>query len=139
MVGLNTNRLTDEGIQAVLEQWPTLKWAVEGDDCAEGGNLWSVYQRLIEVYCVVKVGGVAVQVEAAQALLQRETASLAADMAALPPTTAFNRAALLRQEIQDLKNAVHWRIEQLQRISPEEEAVVRNAIAVIETRLLGIG
>ncbi|MEO0536882.1 MAG: hypothetical protein AAF215_23855 [Cyanobacteria bacterium P01_A01_bin.123] len=135
MVSLNANPLTVEAVQSVLEQWPTANHNVHGNQFSTMTDVWQDYQRLMEVYCVVKAGGVAVQVEAAQALLQRETTLLEAEIATLFPEETHHRAAMLRQEIQDLKNSVHWRIEQLQQILPEEEAVVRGVIVAIEARL----
>ena len=68
----------------------------------------------MEIYCIVKAGGVRAQIEAAQALLTREKLTLEAEIAALDnPDSFLGRISLLKQEILELENSTHWRISQL--------------------------
>ncbi|NEP18327.1 MAG: hypothetical protein F6J97_15725 [Leptolyngbya sp. SIO4C1] len=90
------------------------------------------YRRLMEVYSVVKSGGVQVQTEAAKAHLSRELAALhqAADAA------ASERQAQIQQEILELERSTAWRLSTLNTIRPAEEAAVRQYLSEIEQVLL---
>ncbi|MBD0268422.1 MAG: hypothetical protein ICV77_09020 [Cyanobacteria bacterium Co-bin8] len=93
-------------------------------------------RRLMEIYCVVKTGGVEVQTEAAQAHLKRELANLEAELAEAEihaPDSA--QIAILHQEIEDLRRSVHWRLTRLGSIDPDEAAAVTACLAKIEQRL----
>ena len=94
----------------------------------------------MEVYSVVKAGGVAAQIEAAQAYLQRERQSLQQQLATLPTTkeapNQHQKQTQLNHEVQELESSVNWRLHSLKEIKPEEEAAVRQYMAEIERILL---
>ncbi|MBD0337140.1 MAG: hypothetical protein ICV62_16755 [Cyanobacteria bacterium Co-bin13] len=93
-------------------------------------------RRLMEIYCVVKAGGVQVQTEAAQAHLSRELAQLKAELAeAETQRPNSSRSAILHQEIEDLRRSVHWRLTRLRGIDPNEEAAVAACLTEIEQGL----
>lgn len=89
-------------------------------------------RRVMEIYCVVKAGGVQVQQEAAQAHLTRETANIKAAIAALQGQGADQQITSLRQELADLEQTVHWRLTLLQAIHPDEERVVSQYLSSLE-------
>lgn len=95
------------------------------------------YRRLMEIYCLVQLGGRQVQEATAQHFLEEKTRELEAEMAEL---TQFDpdhpRIALLRQEIMELQKSVNWRQQFLQAIAPAEEAAVRATVALIEQTLV---
>lgn len=81
--------------------------------------------RLMEIYCVVKSGGVQTQIEAAQALLTREGAKMLTEIDLLTSQQAEPATiTLIQQEHRDLERSIAWRIAYLEAISPLEEAVV---------------
>lgn len=98
------------------------------------------YHRMMEVYSVVKAGGVDTQIAAAQAYLQRETQSLQQQLAVLQAekdnANLHQKQAQLNHEAQELESSVNWRLHSLKEIKPEEEAAVRQHMAEIERILL---
>lgn len=91
------------------------------------------YQRLMEIYCVVKVGGTSAQIVAAQRLQEAEQAALEAEIAAVATqANPENRVAALRQEIQEVEYSVTHRINYLHRIDPQEERTVRSCLSLID-------
>jgi hypothetical protein len=93
-------------------------------------------RRLMDIYCVVKAGGVNVQVEAAQAHLHRELTQLKADLAAAEADDpGGSQSHSLLQEIEDLHRSVNWRLTRLQSIDPAEEAAVAACLTEIEARV----
>lgn len=115
------NPLSPTVIQHVL-QWRQ----AAGQSVDTAHPYWPLYGRLIEVYCVVKQGGVSAQVEAAQAMLSQERQTLMAQMGELTPPSG-----LLHQELRDLERSVDWRIQELRKIHPSEEQAVRHCFDAI--------
>ena len=85
------------------------------------------YYRLMEVYSVVKSGGVKAQIEAIEAFSGRESkllhdrlAAIAADEAQTPQE---KQAATekIQQELHELHSAHDWRLQSLTDITPDEE------------------
>jgi acyl-CoA synthetase (NDP forming) len=99
------------------------------------------YHRMMEVYAVVKAGGVEAQVQAAQAYLHRERTALhkalenLATQAEGSPNLESERAHL-RQEIEELERSITWRLSSLRDIRPEEEAAVKKFLPDIERTLM---
>lgn len=94
----------------------------------------------MEVYCVVKAGGVVVQMEVAKRLEQMEKAALQAEIDCLadqPDQTSRVRA--LRQEIEELARSREHRLAFLAAITPEEEAGVRQCLGKIDAYFRGLG
>ena len=133
--------LTQERIRQVLE-WRRVTQNARSDNAAalksseDDPTALNDYHRLMEIYCLVKIGGVTGQIEAAQALLAREKQSLEAEIAALDSPDAYaGRISLLKQEIVELENSTRWRIAQLEIIQAEEERAVTHCISAIENAL----
>lgn len=98
------------------------------------------YVRLMEIYCVVKVGGVAAQIEAAKRLEQTERENLQAEIATLrSPAAPESRIHALHQEIQELERSIAHRIAFLQQIDPHEESVVRSCLPLIDQYFAELG
>lgn len=95
------------------------------------------YRRLMEVYCLVQLGGRQVQEATAQHFLEEKTRELEAEIAELAQLNPNHpKIALLRQEIMELQKSVSWRQQFLQAIAPVEEAAVRTTLALIEQTLV---
>jgi hypothetical protein len=91
---------------------------------------------LMQVYCVVKAGGVVAQVAIAQRLEATERPSLLAEVAALQAQgETQNRIAALQWELKELARSIDHRLQFLQAISPAEEALVREFLPEIEATL----
>ncbi|NJL87753.1 MAG: hypothetical protein HC886_20020 [Leptolyngbyaceae cyanobacterium SM1_1_3] len=99
-------------------------------------NLWQPYCRLMEIFCVVKSGGVATQMQAAAAMLQHERTPLEADLAAAILAQEQDRVRVLNQELQELQKSIHWRMTLLKAIHPQDEALVSRYLADIEQVLI---
>jgi len=98
------------------------------------------YVRLMEIYCVVKAGGTAAQVSAAQRLAATERAALLAEIEELSAQAAQgNRIEALRQEIQEVERSVAHRIAYLHSIDPQEAASVQSCMALIDTYFANLG
>lgn len=113
--------LTPERVNQVVA------WLRSGQ--SEDPDMRRDYERLMEVYCVVKTGGVQVQQQAARDFQRREQARIEAEIAAAP---AAPEVGALRQEMVDLKDYIDWRVEFLASITPAEETAVAAVLAVIE-------
>ncbi len=96
----------------------------------------TVFHRLMDVYCVVKAGGVAAQIAIAQRLEATESASLLAELETLAqqPDQASRRAAV-QWELAELSRAMRHRVQFLSTISPQEEAFVQTHLTEIEAFL----
>ncbi|MGC1308229.1 MAG: hypothetical protein WA885_13460 [Phormidesmis sp.] len=100
------------------------------------------YYRLMEVYSVVKSGGVTAQIEAVNALTRRESALLNQQLAQIETHTELSESERHRerqkveQELNEMTSANKWRIQTLSAIAPEEEAVVRQYLSDIEKTLM---
>ena len=113
---------------------PTLP---KGDD-----TYLKAYYRLMEVYSVVKSGGVQVQTEAVKAFAQRESVLLNQRLQeietaeSLEETVKHQEREKVEQEIQELRSANSWRLQALTNIAPEEEATVKQYLPDIENTLM---
>lgn len=96
------------------------------------------YQRLLEIYCVVKAGGLATQVAVAQRLQQQEQAVLNAEIASLrTQANSDSRIQALEQERWELDQAIGDRLHYLSTIHPEEAAALAACLTDIDTHFLG--
>jgi hypothetical protein len=110
-----------------------LQWRQTAGQVADTAHpYWSIYGRLVEVYCVVKLGGVSAQVGAAQAMLSQERQALMAELGELT-----RPSGLLHQELRDLERSVDWRIRELRKIHPSEEQAVRQCFDAIAAAVDG--
>ena len=102
------------------------------------------YYRLMEVYSVVKSGGVKAQTEAVRAFAQRELGSLNQRLAeiesaeGIEDTEKRREREKVEQELDELKNANNWRLAALTEIAPEEEALVKQYLPDIERAMLQV-
>ncbi|NET32245.1 MAG: hypothetical protein F6K19_09600 [Cyanothece sp. SIO1E1] len=119
--------LTEARIRQILEFLTADSLQMESSD-EPTRELLRAYQHLMEVYCVVRAGGVQVQIEATQLAAAKEKSTIQAAMTADPEP-----ADCLHQELLALQKSVAWRISHLQSITPEDEQAVRNCLPEIET------
>jgi len=100
------------------------------------------YYRLMEVYSVVKSGGVKAQTEAVHAFATRESSLLRQRLAEIDAdaTTSdsekHHSKAKIQQELDELRSANDWRIKALTGIDPDEEAIVKQHLPDIERTLI---
>ncbi|MGF1458899.1 MAG: hypothetical protein ACFBSG_07710 [Leptolyngbyaceae cyanobacterium] len=98
------------------------------------------YVRLMEIYCVVKAGGIKAQIAAAQHLKATECRALQEEITALSATAdKTNRIAALHQEIQEVERSTAHRIAYLNNINEVEAANVHSCIALIEAYFARLG
>ena len=91
------------------------------------------FERLMEIYCVVKAGGTAAQVTATQQLQATEQTALETEIAhLLSQANTGNQVAALRQEIQEVQRSVAHRVAYLQSIDPQEERTVEDCLPAID-------
>ena len=96
------------------------------------------YCRLMEVYSVVKSGGVQAQKEAVRAFAQRESLLLHQRLAVVEAAAQLaesekqSETKRIRQELSELHSANNWRIQTLTNIDPAEEAIVKYHLSDIE-------
>ncbi|MEM6448688.1 MAG: hypothetical protein AAF703_00065 [Cyanobacteria bacterium P01_D01_bin.105] len=102
------------------------------------------YYRLMEVYSVVKSGGVQAQTEAVQAFAERESsllhqrlAEIEADANLSEPEKRQDKAKI-QQELDELRSANDWRLKALTGINPDEEAMVKQYLSEIESVLMQV-
>ncbi|NJM96856.1 MAG: hypothetical protein HC800_06390 [Phormidesmis sp. RL_2_1] len=102
------------------------------------------YYRLMEVYSVVKSGGVKAQTEAVRAFAQREAVLLnqrLADIEAaeeLAEREKSRERQKVEQELIELRSANNWRLQTLTAIDPDEEAIVQQHLSAIEKTLMQV-
>lgn len=100
------------------------------------------YYRLMEIYSVVKSGGIKAQVEAVQAFSKRESDLLNQQLSEIEadPQLASNEKAKAKEQIQqeltELHSANDWRLQALTNITPEEESIVSQYLPDIEKTLV---
>lgn len=100
------------------------------------------YYRLMEVYSVVKSGGVKAQTEAVYAFAERESSLLHQRLTAIELNQQMSEAekqhdkAKIQQELDELRSANDWRLKALTSIDPDEEAIVTQHLPAIEKTLL---
>lgn len=100
------------------------------------------YYRLMEIYSVVKSGGVQTQTEAVHAFAERETCQIDQQIAAIGAAANLSdpekqqQREKLEQELNELRSANNWRLQALTDISPAEEAIVRQYLPTIERTLM---
>ncbi len=116
------------GLQATLPK---------GDDA-----YLQTYYRLMEVYTVVKSGGVQAQIEAVNAFAGRESTLLNQQLAQVDAAKDLSAAEQgrdrqkIEQELKELDAATCWRLQALTAIDPAEEAVVQQHLGDIERTLM---
>ncbi len=109
----------------------------KGDD-----NYLQAYYRLMEVYSVVKSGGIQAQIEAVNAFSSRESKLLHQRLREIetdPQLAQLEKRkakAQIQQELSELHSANDWRLQALTNISPDEETIVSQHLSEIEQTLM---
>lgn len=115
-----------------------------------GDDLYlQTYYRLMEVYSVVKSGGVQAQMEAVKAFAERESALLNQQLAQTDAAEDLSevekgRDSLgrlrdrqkIEQDLHELAATSRWRLQALTAIDPAEEEIVRQHLGDIERTLM---
>lgn len=143
----NSSTITNISIPMLLDWWQQRKRLANAR-----GNLHATlpkedetylqsYYRLMEVYSVVKSGGVKAQTEAVQAFAKRESRLLnqrlaEIEAAELAESEKRRSREKIKQEMNELRCANDWRLKALINIEPEEEAVVKQYLPDIEKTLM---
>ena len=100
------------------------------------------YYRLMEVYSVVKSGGVQAQTEAVKAFAEREATLLNQRLSEIEAASEIDEKEKLqerekvKQELDELRCANDWRLKTLTAIEPAEEAAVAKYLRDIEKTLI---
>ena len=143
-----TATISSTSIPLLLEWWQQRKRIASarthlGSTLPKGDEAYlKAYYRLMEVYSVVKSGGVQAQTEAVQAFAQRESVLLKQRLNEIEATEELAETAKrqerrkVEQEIQELQSANSWRLQALTNIAPDEEATVKQYLPDIEKTLL---
>ncbi|MEL6816203.1 MAG: hypothetical protein AAFP03_15545 [Cyanobacteria bacterium J06598_3] len=144
---LASDRITSHSIPLLLEWWQQRKRLANSRSnlhatLPKGDDLYlRAYYRLMEVYSVVKSGGVQAQTEAVQAFAERESRLLHQQLSdinaekTLTQTEKVQAREKIDQELTELKCANDWRLQALMNIDADEEALVQQHLSAIENTL----
>ncbi len=137
-------------IHLLLEWWQQRKRIANtrshiGSALTKGDDIYlQAYYRLMEVYSVVKAGGVQAQTEAVQAFANRESERLNQRLDEIELSQTLSAAEKrqerekIQKEIQELCSANNWRLNALTGIAPVEEELVKQYLPDIEKTLLEV-
>lgn len=132
----------------LLEWWPQRKRVANlrnhlGTTFPKSDETYlQAYHRLMEVYSVVKSGGVQARTEAVKAFVERESTQLNQRLREIEATAELSEAekqkerAKIEQEFEELNQSNRWRLQMLASITPEEEAAVSQNLSDIEQTLI---
>ena len=143
----NSSPISKTSIPVLLDWWQQRKRRVrsplklsttlpKGDD-----PYLQAYYRLMEVYSVVKSGGVEAQTAAVKAFAEREISLLNQQLsqieaAEIAEEEKRQERKKIEQELNELRCANDWRLQALTAIDPAEEAVVAQHLSDIEKTLI---
>ncbi|MGB3572167.1 MAG: hypothetical protein WA783_20495 [Phormidesmis sp.] len=145
-----TTLVSGASIPLLLEWWQQRKRVANtrshfGPTLPKGDETYlQAYYRLMEVYSVIKAGGVQAQTEAVQAFAKRESGRLNQRLSKIETAPALSAVEKrqerekIQQEIQELCSANDWRLAALTGIAPAEEDLVRQYLPDIERTLLQV-
>ncbi|MEO0539518.1 MAG: hypothetical protein AAFZ80_01490 [Cyanobacteria bacterium P01_A01_bin.105] len=145
---LSTNpRISNATIPLLLQWWQQRKRLASSSGVLSSPVLkdtddayLEACHRMMEIYAVVKAGGVKAQREAAEAHLQREQAAIDQALGKLRQQPASSDTAMaqaqLQAEAQELASAVDWRLSALKQIDAAEETAVVRHLRDIERVLM---
>ncbi|NER79064.1 MAG: hypothetical protein F6K42_05690 [Leptolyngbya sp. SIO1D8] len=98
------------------------------------------YVRLMEIYCVVKAGGITAQQTVAQRLQETEKAALLTEIQSLSTQSGMeSRVQALQQEIQELEKSVSDRLAYLSSIDPHEATLIQTCLPDIDAYFATLG
>ncbi|MGD1854833.1 MAG: hypothetical protein ACFB2W_11340 [Leptolyngbyaceae cyanobacterium] len=140
----NQNPISETSIPVILHWWQRRKrLATSGNVLSNpvvkdvDSNYLDKYQRLMDVYAVVKSGGAAAQIQAAKDYCDREREAITRRLSQISnQPEATDEYLRLLHEAQEIERSTHWRINQLQDIQPEEETAVQVYLPEIEQVLI---
>ncbi len=139
--------ISQVSIPVLLDWWQQRKRLVRSPinlsaTLSKGDDTYlQAYYRLMEVYSVIKSGGVQAQMEAVKAFAERETTLLnqrlseIEAMAEIAEEEKRQERKKIEQELTELRYANTWRLQTLRAIEPAEEAVVAKHLSDIEKTL----
>lgn len=139
--------ISQTSIPVILQWWRRRKLRANSGDVLSNPvvkNVDSVdstfldkYQRLMDVYAVVKSGGTVAQIQAANEYRNRERDAITRRLSQLSnQPEATDEYLRLQREAQELESSTRWRISKLKDIQPEEETAVREYLLEIEQVLI---
>ncbi len=140
--------ITSASLSLLLEWWPQRKRVANlrnhlGATLPKSEETYlQAYHRLMEIYSVVKSGGVQARAEAVKAFVERESALLNQRLCEIETATDVpedkkrEERAKIEQEFEELNQSNNWRLNMLTNIAPEEEAIVRQHLSDIEQTLI---
>lgn len=148
-MSLNSSPISQVSIPALLDWWQQRKQLMRSPiklstTLSKGDDPYlQAYCRLMEVYSVVKSGGVQAQIEAVKAFAEREATLLNQRLSELEKAAETAEETLqarekVEQELSELRCANAWRLQTLTAIDPAEEAVVAQHLHDIEQTLMQV-
>ncbi|NEQ54360.1 MAG: hypothetical protein F6K11_30235 [Leptolyngbya sp. SIO3F4] len=142
---LSKKKLISEiSIPVILQWWQQRKRRANSGDVLSNPVVKDVdsdyldkYQRLMDIYAVVKSGGAEAQIQAAKEHCGREREAITQRLNQISnQPEATDEYLRLLHEVQEIERSTHWRINQLKDIQPEEEIAVRVHLPEIEQVLI---
>lgn len=136
--------ISETSIPVILQWWQRRKRRASSGDVLSNpvvkdvdSNYLDKYQRIMDIYAVVKSGGAAAQIQAAKDHCGREREAITRRLNQISnqPESTDEYLRLLH-EAQEIERSTHWRINQLKDIQPEEEIAVRGYLPEIEQVLI---
>ncbi|MEM9265795.1 MAG: hypothetical protein AAGA46_09755 [Cyanobacteria bacterium P01_F01_bin.13] len=140
----NKSFISQTSIPVILQWWQRRKRRATSGDVLSNpvvkdvdSNYLDKYQRLMDIYAVVKSGGTAAQIQAAKDHCGREREAITRRMNQISKQPeATDEYLRLLHEAQEIESSTHWRINHLKDIHPEEETAVRDYLPEIEQALI---
>lgn len=136
--------ITPTSIPVILQWWQRRKRRANSGDVLSRPVVKNVdstyldkYQRLMDVYAVVKSGGTAAQIQAVNHHWDREREAITRRLNQISnQPEATDEYLRLLHEAQELEHSTRWRINHLKDIHPDEEIAVREYLPEIEQVLI---
>ena len=140
----NKNLINETSIPVILQWWQRRKRRATAGDVLSNPVVKDVesdyldkYQRLMDIYAVVKSGGTEAQIQAAKNHCGREREAITRRLSQLSQQPeATDEYLRLLHESQEIESSTNWRISHLKDIHPEEESAVRDYLPEIEQALI---
>ena len=136
--------ISQTSIPVILQWWLRRKRRANARDVLSNpvinngeSNYLDKYQRLMDVYAVVKSGGAAAQIQAIHEHWEREREAITRRLSQISnQPDATDEYLRLQQEARELESSTQWRINHLKDIHPDEEIAVRACLPEIEQVLI---
>ena len=136
--------ISQTSIPVILQWWLRRKRRANAGDVLSNpvinngeSNYLDKYQRLMDVYSVVKSGGASAQIQAIHEHWEREREAINRRLNQISnQPEATDEYLRLQQEARELESSTQWRINHLKDIHPDEEIAVRSCLPEIEQVLI---